>query len=337
MGSLVRATNLNGYGALVRELGADPDPLLERYGIRPGIELVEDAFVPYAPFARLLEASAETLDCPDFGLRLSARQGLDILGPIAAIALNCTTVLGAFTEIGGYLHLHSPALHLSVAQPGEPGFRAGSTTFRFAIEERGLPYVPQNHELSLANGNRIGRLLAGDDMRPRLVAFRHLRIGPAASYEATFGAPVLFDQDWCGIEITDRDAHRPVDDADPATRRILARYLETAHRPGTDLAPRVAELVRRLLPTGTCTADAVAGHLGLHPRTLQRRLAGEGTSFAAILDRERSHQAARLLANPGLRLRRIAGLLGYTEQSTFNRAFRRWHATTPLEFRRSVS
>jgi AraC-like DNA-binding protein len=335
LGSLIRATNLYGYGDLVRELGADPAPLLKRYGIRPGIELVEDAFVPYAPFARMIEMTAEVLDCPDFGLRLSAWQGLDILGPVAVMARNSATVLDAFAEIGRYLYIHSPALHLSVADPGDPGFRQGSTTFHFAIEEQGLPYPTQSYELSLANGNRIGRLLAGDSMRPCLVAFRHSRRGPATSYEEMFGAPVLFDQGWCGIEITDGDAHRPIDNADPATRRIVERYLETAYRPGEDLAPRVAELARRLLPTATCSADAVAGHLGLHPRTMQRRLAEEGTTFAAILDLERKQQAARLLANPGLPLRQVAGLLGYTEQSTFNRSFRRWHGTTPQAFRRS--
>ncbi|GAA4882856.1 AraC family transcriptional regulator [Kitasatospora terrestris] len=333
MGSLILATNLDGYGELVRELGADPGPLLARFGIRPGIELVEDAFVPFAPFARLLDVTAEELHCPDLGLRLSAWQGLRILGPVAVIARNCDTVLGAFVEIARYLHLHSPALRLSVAGPADPGHRPGSTTFHFAVEEPGLRYPAQAHELSLANGYRIGRLLAGADLRARRVAFRHARLGPAAAYEELFGAPVHFEQDWCGIEMADADAARTIDNADPATRRIVERYLETAVPFGTELAPRVADLTRRLLPTGTCGADAVAGHLGLHPRTLQRRLADEGTTFAAILDHERQQQAARLLANPGLRLSQIAGLLGYTEQSTFNRSFRRWHGTTPRAHR----
>jgi AraC-like DNA-binding protein len=97
----------------------------------------------------------------------------------------------------------------------------------------------------------------------------------------------------------------------------------------------VSTLIRRLLPTGTCNADAVARHLGVHARTMQRHLANEDTSFAAILDEERKRQAARLLGNPGFQLGQIAGILGYTEQSTFNRSFRRWYETTPRAFRQN--
>jgi AraC-like DNA-binding protein len=296
---------------------------------------VEDAFVSYVALARMITQAAEELACPDFGLRLSAWQGIDILGPVAVIARNSDTVLDAFVAIGRYLHLHSPALHLTVAGPGDPGFRADSVTLQFAIEESGLPDLPQSYELSIANGNRIGRLLAGDDMRPRAVAFRHDRLGPQEAYDATFDAPVLFGQDWCGWQIDARFGRRPVDRADPETRRIVARYLDTSFGEGDELAPHVSTLVRRLLPTGTCSADAVARHLGVHARTMQRHLANEQTSFAGIVDDERKRQAARLLGNPGFQLGQIAGILGYTEQSTFNRSFRRWYGTTPRAFRRN--
>jgi AraC-like DNA-binding protein len=333
--SLIRATNLLGFSDLVRELGGDPDRLLRQYGIQPGVEYVEDAFVSYVALARMLTQASEELECPDFGLRLSVWQGIDILGPVAVIARNSDTVLDAFVAIGRYLHLHSPALHMTVAGPGDPGFSPDSITFHFMIDEAGLPDLPQSYELSLANGNRIGRLLAGDDMRPRTVAFQHDRVGPQKSYDATFDAPVLFGQDWCGWEIDARVAQRPVDRADPEARRIVARYLDTSFGEGDHLAPHVSTLVRRLLPTGTCSADAVARHLGIHARTMQRRLSDEDTSFAAILDEERKRRAARLLSNPGFQLGQIAGILGYTEQSTFNRSFRRWYGTTPRAFRQT--
>ena len=87
MGSLIRATNLWGYGDLMRELGADPRPFLKRFDFPPDIEGQQEAFVPYGPVTRLLEASAAELGCPDFGLRLSRWQGLDILGPVAVLSL----------------------------------------------------------------------------------------------------------------------------------------------------------------------------------------------------------------------------------------------------------
>src|SRR5690349_10238682 len=107
MGSLIRATNLWGYGDLMRELGADPQPFLKRFGIQPGIEHQEEAFISLDAFVRMLEASSAEVDCPDFGLRLSRWQGLDILGPIAVIARNAQTLLGGLESIAQYLYVHS--------------------------------------------------------------------------------------------------------------------------------------------------------------------------------------------------------------------------------------
>ena len=81
MGSLIRATTLWGYGDLVRELGGDPEVFLARFGIPPAPNSKRTRSSPSTRYVRMLEASADDLGCPDFGLRLSRWQGLDILGP----------------------------------------------------------------------------------------------------------------------------------------------------------------------------------------------------------------------------------------------------------------
>ena len=81
MGNLIRASSLRGYRDVVREFGGDPDPFLARYGIPADIGIEEDAFVPFNAYVHLLEASADELDCPDFGSRMAQWQGLDIFGP----------------------------------------------------------------------------------------------------------------------------------------------------------------------------------------------------------------------------------------------------------------
>ena len=81
---------------------------------------------------------------------------------------------------------------------------------------------------------------------------------------------------------------RAIDTADPETRRIATKYLESTYLPSTaGLSERVAELTRRLLPTGQCSAEAIADQLALHPRTLQRQLAAEGVRCHDIIDGER--------------------------------------------------
>jgi AraC-like DNA-binding protein len=329
MANLLRATNLRGYAELVRSLGGDPDDLLRRHRIAAGAVDQEDAFVPFAAVAALLEDSAQSLDCPDFALRLSTWQGLDILGPVAVIARNSATVRDAFASIARFLFVHSPALHLHEVEDGTRGL-----VYHFEVDEPRAPALAQAYELSLANGIRILRLLGGQDSRPRRVAFKHPRLGPPEAYDAAFGAPVAFEESWCGLEVDPDLAARPLSGADAATREVATRYLEAQFGAQHDpFATRVAELVHRLLPTGHADAVAVAEQLRLHPRTLQRRLAAEGVTFASLLDRERRAQAARLLTQPDLQLGQVAGLLGYSEQSSFNRAFRRWYGVPPGHYR----
>jgi len=334
MASLIRATNLWGYADLVRELGGDPEPFLSRFGIPAGIEYEEDAFVSFEPVVRMLEASAAELDCPDFGLRLSRWQGLDILGPIAVIARNAQTLLGGLESIASYLYVHSPALKLTVASPTAEA----DVRFTFEVIEAGLPYVLQSYELSMANGMRMVRLLGGQEARPRAISFMHEQLGSGSAYNAALDCPVRFGQTWCGFDLPRHLAGRRIESADPETRRIATKYLETQYLPSTaTLSERVAELARRLLPTGQCSVEAIADELAMHPRTLQRHLVAEGARAQDLIERERQNHAVRYLADPRFHLSQIAVLLGYTEQSTFNRSCRRWFGKTPRQYRADLT
>ncbi len=330
MGSLLRATTLWGYGELVQELGGDPQLFLKRFRIPPGIENHEDAFISFDAYVRMLEASAEDLGCPDFGLRLSRWQGLDILGPIAVIARNAQTVLSGLEMIGRYLYVHSPALKLTLA----PRTPKTGLTFTYEVTESGLTSVVQGYELSMAIVVRIVRLLAGQEARPSAISFTHDQQGPGAAYREALGCPVRFGQTWCGFKISERLAGRRIESADPEAKRIAAKYLESNYLPPTaSLSERVAELIRRLLPTGQCTVDAIADQLAMHPRSLQRHLLTEGVRCQDLIDRERRTLAGTYLAEPGLHLSQIAGLLGYAEQSTLNRSCQRWFGKTPRQYR----
>src|SRR5271166_604857 len=82
------------------------------------------------------------------------------------------------------------------------------------------------------------------------------------------------------------------------------------------------------------TLSDVADELDIHPRTLRRRLADEGTSFRALLNEARSTVAVDLLRNVGLTVEEVSTRLGYTEVSTFSHAFKRWHGVAPSAYSR---
>jgi len=328
MGSLIRASAMRGYPELVRELGGDPAVFLTRFGIPVGAEQQADAFVSFASLTCMFEATAEELACPDFGLRLSGRQGLEILGPIAVIARNASTVLGGVEAIARFLYIHSPALRLTVRQRTETGIE-----FCYETTEPGLRFI-QGYETSMGIAVRIVHLLGGPRAGYEAVSFPHAQQGPDAAYRDVLGCPVHFGQTWCGFELSSQMAARRIENADPETQRIATKYLEATYLPASALlSDRVAELTRRLLPTGQCSAEAIAKELAMHPRTLQRRLLDEDVRCQDIIDRERRAQAARYLAEPGLHLSQIAGLLGYAEQSALNRSCRRWFGRTPKQCR----
>jgi AraC-like DNA-binding protein len=330
MRTLIRATNLWGFDDLVREFGGDPDDLLSRFHIAGTVARENDAFVPFAAFVRVLEEAAVELGCPDFGLRLSQWQGLDILGPIAVIARNAQSLREGLDAVAEYLYVHSPALRLALV----PADAASDLRYAYEANGLGLHHMWQGYELSMANAVRIIQLLGGPGAAPSTVSFLHERVGPKSAYDEALGCAVRFAQPWCGFELPADLAARPIQTAHPETKRIATMYLESRFLPRTALlTERVAELARRLLPTGHCDMRTISAELGMHPRTLQRRLAEEGAQCQEVIDRARRDQAARYLAEPDLYLSQIAGMLGYAEQSTFNRSCRRWFGKTPRQYR----
>jgi AraC-like DNA-binding protein len=115
-------------------------------------------------------------------------------------------------------------------------------------------------------------------------------------------------------------------------RRSDARQL-LSFPPDGDLTAAVREVIRGSHQEGWITIDRVASLARMSVRTLQRRLADEGTFFAALVDEVRAELAAHMLENTDASLDEIARAVGYSATTNFIRAFRRWTGKTPSEFR----
>lgn len=328
MESLISAGLISGFNALVVAKGGDPAALLLRAGLSADAEDHLDGFISFQKFARLLEIAATELECADFGLQLSARQGLSILGPLAILASNLSTVTAAFEAIGRYMHLQIPALKLSL-EPAAP-----NQALRISVIVVGTASLPlsQFYELIVGNGQKITHILAGGQFPAQRISFIHQPRTSKARYREFFSCEVSFSQDYCSVELAQSLAARSVAGADPHTAEIAASYL-AALPPQDGLSGQVLQFVHTLLPTGQCRIHVVAKHLNLHQRTLQRRLASEGLLFEDLVDDARKTLAKRYLAEPKLELTRVAGLLGYADQSALNRSCRRWFDATPKQLR----
>lgn len=330
MEKLIRATNLWGYDDLVESLGGKPELFLNRFCIPTASQRPDDSFILYRNSALMLEATAIELDCPNFGLRLAKWQGLEILGAVAVIARNSETILDALTAIATYLHTHCPALSLSLIGSGNEG----TLQLDYRISELSLNQLRQSYELSMANGVSILHMLLGNNSNPEAVFFMHGRVGSLESYREHFNCAVKFQQDWCGLQLPAHIVASKLDHADPQTLHYAIKYLQKdTSTISSSLSERIRKMIRRLLATGQCNANNIASDLAMHPRTLQRRLVHEQTRFEQLLDDERRLMAEGYLRESRFQMIQIAGLLGYTEQSTFTRACKRWFGMTPKKYR----
>ncbi|WGL17593.1 AraC family transcriptional regulator [Microbulbifer bruguierae] len=332
MSTLIRATNLWGYDDLVRIRGGDPQPLLRRHRIAPAEFRDDESFLIFRDMAALLEDTAATLGYPEFGLKLAEFQGMDILGPISVIARSSSTVGTALESIARYLHLHCPALALNRTLEGAPHQRV--IKFDYSINDDEIGTGVQTYELGLANAMQVMKLLCGEDFAPLGVFLMHAPMAGKQTYGEIFQCQVHFHQVWYGFYLPASVYSIPLSSVDHQTWQLAEHFLNSQKTPNAStITEDVVRLIRGLLPTGQCDSDAVAASLSMHKRTLQRRLAGEKTTFEQLLAEERQKLARDYLSETNLKLSQIAGLLGYSEQSALNRACRDWFGTTPRALR----
>ena len=110
--------------------------------------------------------------------------------------------------------------------------------------------------------------------------------------------------------------------ADASMARYAQSYIETIAARSTTFDGKVRELVAALLPTGRCSLERVAQHLGCDGRTVQRRLAERSMNFSQVVDAQRAEMVVRLIEDKSRSLPAVAELLGFSAQSALARWFR---------------
>jgi AraC-like DNA-binding protein len=126
----------------------------------------------------------------------------------------------------------------------------------------------------------------------------------------------------------------PLVSSDAEVRRALAHRLQTDEtRVSPDLIEDLRQVLRTKLPRGRSSADEIAGHLGMHRRTLNRHLKAAGTGFRALANEIRFEVARHLVADTDIPLAQISAALDFSEPAAFTRAFQRWSGVSPSRLR----
>ncbi|MEU8778569.1 AraC family transcriptional regulator [Streptomyces sp. NPDC048606] len=314
----------------VRRAGVDPVPLLQEARIAPLLLGDDRARVTAAQFARLFRALYRTTRDEFLGLApLPSRPGTFAM--MCHASLGCRDLEAATRRAVVFYGLFpgGPTLALEVA-----GARA-----RFTVadafdgdEERFVG------ECVLAIWHRLSSWLIGRRIPLERVSFAHPAPPHARECAALFGCPVGFGADRTGATFDARCLTAPLVRDEAELDAMLRRApFDLLARP--EYATTVAEQVRRTLTHRLREAPRlpelgeVAARLAVSPATLRRRLQGEGTSFRGIKDQVRRDAAIAGLTEGREPIAELAARLGFSEDTAFHRAFRRWTGTTPGAYR----
>lgn len=312
-------------------MGADLRGLQEAVGLAPEVVVDAEGRVPVEVCAALFDEAARRAGDEAFGLHvaeLARRQPDNLL----AFALQSSPTLGeAYRRAGRYVRLVNDTLEIQVHTRG---------AVCWLVHRQHHPVGGGRHgvECSMAMLFLFARQAFGAGFRLHEVSFRHERPASTAEHGRIFEAPVEFGQAENAISFARELLELPM----PAASERFCRHLDLLIEELLAALPRrggVAEQVRAALAAdlrGAPSLEGVAGRLGMTARSLQRRLSAEGASYNEILDELRHELALRYLEQESLALAEVAFLLGFAEQSAFHRAFRRWRAATPAEWRRGA-
>jgi AraC-like DNA-binding protein len=325
----MRTANLAGYPGLVRSLGADPIPLLERHEIDPLALRDPDHFVDCKSVVDLFEDSSAALNDPLFGLHLAQTQDPEVFGCIATLCRAAPTVRDAVNSFIEYIPVvHSPEARIELVET------ATAAELRWSVgADLGLNHQA-NYKAALLNLKFL-QMVAGSGFRPTSVNLAvNARDRDVPELEKQFGCRFNKATGDNAIAFSAGVLDQPVTTANRLVFRLLGGYLEQVKAAArTTIADRVEDYVRGALPSGTCSIERCAIKLGVSVRTLQTHLAEDGVKFSDILEQQRFELAKTYLLQPHVSLDDIADMLGYAEQSSFGRAFKRWTGLTPKLYR----
>lgn len=326
----MRMANLSGFSRLVRGRGADPRALLQRFDIDPLLADDPDHYIESRSYVDLLEHCSTVFNDSLFGLHLAKFQEPDVYGCVTHLCRAAPTVREAIKLFIEYLPVtHAPTCSqelvvgrdiaelrwykcTDVSLNKQANYQAALLNVKLLCQLGGRHFHPSF--VSLATDTRSRDFQA---LQERLGCRFHTN---NADNIVAFPAECL---DW------------PVTTANRLLFKLLGGYLgrvKASQR--ISLPERVQDYIRGSLHSGYCSVEHCARKMGMSVRTLQARLSEFNLHFSDILEQQRVGLAEIYLQQSHMSLDDVTVNLGYSEQSTFGRAFKRWTGMTPKQYRR---
>lgn len=329
-GGTVLTVSSRAMLAACERMGLDTGVLLRAAGIRR--ETLEDpdarleSGVAGALWAKAYELSKDPV------LSLHAAESLPIgaYKVIDYMAFNAGTVGEAFRCSTRYFPIINTAVRLKLDESADP--------ITLDVEDESGPAgVSRPYaEYCLAAYVLRVRAATGVTFPVRSVTFVHRAPPDVREHERVFGAPVRFEADHNRVSIDRAAWETPTNRANPGVLQVLTEHADLLLQKlprGPGLVERMRRAIGGRLRGGDPSLENVARDLSMSPRSLQRHLQELGFSYHALADEVRAATARLYLEQPDIAIAEVAYLLGFSDQSTFNRAYKRWTGHTPARSR----
>lgn len=316
---------------LLESFGHDPEALFLQEGITRAMIREHNVRVSCTVGDNLWLRASQLVDDPCFGLKAGQLWHPSHLNALGYAWLASATLREALQRLERYLYFVSSAGSLACEETGE-GF---SVLLRFNPVSI---YIPARADMFFAILISMCRVNFVQGLNPVSVSFRHPTPACSGDFFSYFKCPVIFGADENRLIL-------PADKVDIALKghnpeiarihdQIIIRYLAEMER--DDIAQRVKATIIKLLPSGGISDEKVARELFMSVRSLQRRLQERKTTFGKLLEEVRRDLANEYVRDHSLSLSEVAFILGFSEQSVFSKAFKRWTGKSPSEVRKAT-
>ena len=327
MHTLTRSASLTDYEHVARSVGLDPFRMLRMAKLPAKVLGDPNMMISADSVGWLLEESARLSGQEAFGLLLAETRSLANFGMLALAIREEPTLRAALQSCVRYMRLHNAGVQLRLDDAGD------EVLLHIGVNMQPHGVWRQAIETSTGILLRTLRVLSCNTFRPVRISFTHERPASLEVHRRVLGTAIEFSQECNAMVCRGRDLNMPIPSADPALNREVKQWLDMQLANLRDEpAQRARQIVRMLLPSGLCSVDRVAQHLGMHRRTLNRHLAAEGESVTTIINAVRGELAEEYLANSKRRLYEVAELLGFSSAGDFSRWFRSQFDRTPSDW-----
>jgi AraC-like DNA-binding protein len=327
------ASILPGIIAIANRSSLSVDVLLEKAGLTQ--EQINDpnSQLSLSQFDNVLEVMKEASKDPALGLHHGLTLQLNSLQRLGTLLATSSTLQQVFDHYAKYKDLVSPHIAFSLEQNG--GYTHICYIDRLENNNKAI-YA----EIAMTSLLTIARSLSSRDHFIISEAhFRHAEPSYADEYKRIFKAPVIFSSKQTKIVVNTKILEKPLLGALPEANRKIeleARAQLMQLHQSQKVSRQIIQYLEENLGQTPISIQDVADHLKMTPRTLQRRLRDEDTSYVLLREKVRFRFAQNYLKDDSMNMDSIADLLGFSESTNFYHAFKRWSGVSPGEFRKRL-